>query len=394
MPKASALGTFSNHEREYSTLNTRDAKLGVFFLASDLGPTGPARQLGLLAAGLCRNRFEAKVGVVGPANSPVAADLCRAGIPVYPLPVRHLIDVRGIRKLRQTVTAANPAVIHAWGPQACRATRLFKPTVGGGGPQLVVSAATRSEGGFYDWLTARRLRCADRVIPSSWADGERYRRLGVAADRLTRISPAAPPAPPPPPRETFLLELGLPSTARLVMAADRLESSAGLQAAVWAFDMLRYDFPDLYLLIFGSGPDRAGIEAFGRALAFDDFRIRFPGCRPDLPALLGLAEVVWVTRARGGVTLALEAMAASRPVIGWKTPDLSEVVEDGVTGFLVDPKERPLVSARTHRLLCDPDLGNALGAAGRARVAEGFGVDRMIERFSRVYEDLVESCSL
>ena len=59
------------------------------------------------------------------------------------------------------------------------------------------------------------------------------------------------------------------------------------------------------------GPDRAGLEDFGRALAFDDFRIHFAGHRPDLPALLGLAEVVWVAQERGGVNLALEAVGSS-----------------------------------------------------------------------------------
>jgi glycosyltransferase involved in cell wall biosynthesis len=173
------------------------------------------------------------------------------------------------------------------------------------------------------------------------------------------------------------------------MTAGRLESGPELQAAVWAFDMLRYEFPDLYLLIFGTGPDRAGVEAFGRALAFDDYRVRFPGYRPDLPALLGLAEVVWVTQERGGVNLALEAMAAGRPVVGWKSPDLVEVVDEGETGFLVDPKERALIAARTHGLLSDPDSATNFGAAGRARVAERFGSNRMVELFRRVYESVV-----
>jgi glycosyltransferase involved in cell wall biosynthesis len=165
-----------------------------------------------------------------------------------------------------------------------------------------------------------------------------------------------------------------------------------LKAAVWAFDMIRYIAPELHLVLLGDGPDRGKLEEYGRALAFDDFRVVFAGTRPDVPAVLGLAEVVWVTHEPGGLNVALEAMAAGRPVIGWKTPDLAEVVEDGETGFLVPTGERPQISAKTHALLTDPTLGARLGAAGRAWVADRFGVGRMAEKFARLYEELTGPC--
>ena len=362
----------------------------VFFLASELGPTGAARQLGLLAAGLPRDRFRAAVGVLGPANTPGADALRAAGVPVHPLPLRHILDFSGMRNLRRAVAAANPAVLHAWGPAAVRASRLLttRRPDNGNAPRLVVSAASFPGGGVVGWLTTRRLRQADRVIPMTWAEGERYRRLGVEGIRLTRIGPGVAPVAAIPDRAAVLRQLGLPPTARLIVTAGRLEPNGGLKSAIWAFDMLRYDFPDLFLVVFGEGPDRAGLEAFGRALAFDDFRVRFPGCRADLPALLGLAEVVWVTHDRGGVNLALEAMAAGRPVVGWKTPELADVIEDGTTGFLVNSGDRPQVSAKTYSLLEDPTHAAKVGAAGRQRAADHFTVGRMVEQYIRMYREV------
>lgn len=362
----------------------------VFFLASELGPTGAARQLGLLAAGLPADRFRAEVGVLGPADTPVADAIRAAGVPVHSLPLRHVLDFCGMRNLRRAVAAANPAVLHAWGPAAVRASRLLttRRPDSGNTPPLVVSAAPFPGGGVVGWLAVRRLRQADRAIPMTWAEGERYRRLGVDSGRLTRIGPCVAPVSTTPDRAVVLREIGLPPTARLIATAGRLEPNGGLKAAIWAFDMLRYEFPDLFLVIFGEGPDRTGLEAFGRALAFDDFRVRFPGCRADLPALLALAEVVWVTDDRGGVNLALEAMAAGRPVVGWKTPELAEVVEDGTTGFLVNPGERPQISAKTYSLLEDPAHPAKVGQAGRQRAAEHFAVGRMVEQYIRMYGDL------
>ena len=96
--------------------------------------------------------------------------------------------------------------------------------------------------------------------------------------------------------------------------AGRLESLSGFKSAIWAFDLVRYEYPDLHLVIFGEGPEREGLEDFGLALMFDDYRFASPAAGPMCRRYSTLAEFVWVTHERGGVALALEAMAAGRPV--------------------------------------------------------------------------------
>jgi glycosyltransferase involved in cell wall biosynthesis len=355
----------------------------VFFLASDLGPCAASAQLRRLAPALPRDRFRVEVGVIGAADG--ATDLREAGIPVHHVPLRQSFDISGLRKLRRIVAAANPTILHAWGPAAARVSRLLPRS------RVVVSAASEPGGGLFGWLTCRRLRRADRVVPTTWADGERYRRLGVPFEHLTRIGPAVSPPGLLPDAVEFRRGLGLPPHSRLIFAAGRLEPASGLKSAIWAFDMLRYEAADLHLVIFGDGPDREGLDAFGRAIAYDDFRITFAGHRPDLPDLLGLAEVVWVAQERGGVNLALEAMAAGRPVVGWRNPDLAELIEDGETGFLATPGERAQLAAKTYPLIHEPGLVAKLGAAGQQRAAERFTVEKVAEQFARLYQELCES---
>jgi glycosyltransferase involved in cell wall biosynthesis len=356
-------------------------------LTSDLGVTGAAKQLGLLAAALPRDRFRVEVGVLGTAATAAADALRAVGISVHTLPLRHFLDVSGLRRLRQIAIDTEPDVIHVWGPTAVLASRVLSRVATGAVP-LVASAAATAAGGVPGWLTTQRLRRADRVVAATWADGERYRRLGVSAERLCRISPAVAGTLPPPDPVAFRSDLCLPPNSRLVMSASRLDASSGLKSAVWAFDMLRYEAPDLHLVILGEGPDRSRLEEYARALAFDDYRVTFVGHRADLPAVLGLAEVVWVTQERGGVNVALEAMAAGRPVVGWKTPDLAEVIADGETGLLVPTGERPQIAAKTQTLLADAAIAAKLGAAGRGRAASRYGVERMVEQFARLYEEL------
>src|SRR6185437_4344308 len=292
----------------------------IFFLASDLSSRGSARQLALVAAGLPRDRFHAVVGVLGDGDTPIAQHIRGLGIPVHAIPVRHAIDLRGLRILRRIVGDANPQVVHAWGPAAVRASRVIAAYHGeeGNVPRLVASAASLPGGGLKGWLTARRLRRCDRVVAATWAEGDRYRRLGVAADRLTRIAPGIATPEMGTDRASALRELGLPADAKFIAVAGGLDPISGFKAAIWAFDMVRYEHPDWHLVIFGDGPDRVLLEEFGRAIMFDDFRIHFAGSRPDVPQLLVHADLVWITHERGGVSLALEAMAATRPVLGWK----------------------------------------------------------------------------
>jgi glycosyltransferase involved in cell wall biosynthesis len=287
------------------------------------------------------------------------------------------------------VASFRPDIIHCWDPAAATTAAtlrlLFRDCRG---PAVVVSGCADVGSGPAAWITSRAIRSADRIIAATRAEGERYRNLGVAAERLTLIPAAVEVPPPAADRDAFCREVQVPTSAQFIVTAGRLEPNAGMKAAVWAFDMLRYEFPELHLLIFGEGSGRAGIERFGRSLGFDDFRIRFPGTRVDFPSFLRYAEAVWVTGNADGLDLALRGMAAGRPVVAWNSPDMAEIIEDGATGLLVSPGDRVQLAARTHALLRDPAFASKLGAAGFAVASSRHGTEQMIARYMSMYESL------
>jgi len=322
-----------------------------------------------------------EVGVIGPGDTAIAEFLRASNIPVHASPIRHAFDIPGIRALRRRLSASNPDLVHAWGG---RAVRFLS------GRRLVASAASWLPGGLAGWLTARRLRQCDRIIAATWAEGERFCKLGVLGERLTRISTGVEIPQPSMDRASLFKEIGLPTHARFIAVAGPLEPNSGFKSAIWAFDLIRYEHPDWHLVIFGDGPDRDLLEQFGRALMFDDFRIHFASNRTDLPAILSHAGLVWITHERGGTTLALEAMAAGVPVIGWKTPDLAEIVVDGQTGFLVPTNDRARISAVSYPLVADAAARTKLGEAGRRRIAEHFSARHAIEQLTRLYDEVLE----
>ena len=83
-----------------------------------------------------------------------------------------------------------------------------------------------------------------------------------------------------------------------------------------------------------------------------------------------------------------EAMAVGMPVVATRVGGVSSLVEEGVTGTLVDVGDIEAVSARLVALVGDPDLRATLGAAGRAQAEDRFRVTAVARRFSEMYADV------
>jgi glycogen synthase len=85
----------------------------------------------------------------------------------------------------------------------------------------------------------------------------------------------------------------------------------------------------------------------------------------------------------------LEAMACEAPVVASGVGGILEVVQDGITGFLVEPARADQLVEKIRRLLDDPALARTMGKAGRARVEERFSWDRVAERTEGVYAEAI-----
>jgi glycosyltransferase involved in cell wall biosynthesis len=359
--------------------------LKVLFVIPSLGPGGAAKQLTLLATGLPRDRFQGHVCALG-QTGPFAALLQEAGLGVTTLGWARRLDLRPVLALRRLVREFDPDVIHAWGTRALWTARLAS---GRGGRRVVVSAPLPAGAGSWGvgWLDRWLLRRADRVIAQGPTEADRCRRLGLSEDRLAVVPPAvatwSAPAPQGDPRRSLRLPEGCP----LVLCAGPLEPHKGFGDALWAFEILRYVAPELHLLIVGDGSDRRKLEAAARIGKSN--QIHFLGLQPDAAELLALGDVVWIpSLTEGGVNVALEAMAATRPVVATRLPGLAEVIVDGTTGYLVGRGDKAALARQTWRLLGDADRRRRFGEAGRLRAAGSFGVAVLRYRFSALYESL------
>jgi glycosyltransferase involved in cell wall biosynthesis len=283
------------------------------------------------------------------------------------------------------VEAFSPSVVHTWRWSSLRAILL----AAGKKRKIVASALEQPQqpGKLLNWLDQRLLCRVDQVIANDAAGADQLQQSGLVNGRVNVIPPGVAPAGPVNATAlAFRHSLGLSADSRLLFCVGPLEPHKGFRDAVWTVDILRYLYDSLHLVLIGGGSDRPRLEQFVQSTGGSD-KSHFAGWNADVPALLSLAEVIWLpSQKRGGVNVALEAMAAGRPVVASRLPSLAEVIADGETGLLVPPGNKVEMARQTRLLLDNPERCRLMGAAGQRRAQTHFSVASMVERFARVYE--------
>lgn len=177
-----------------------------------------------------------------------------------------------------------------------------------------------------------------------------------------------------------------------ILFVGRAEKRKGLTNLIGAYSRLKWEFPDLRLIVVG--PDNPDGDA-ARAMAergIDD--IVFVGRVTDeeLPTYHHSADIFCsaaIGRESFGIVL-LEAMAAGLPLVATGIEGHASIVTDGKQGLLFPPRDEEALAGALRRLITDAGLRKKLGSAGSAMV-EDYRWDRVADRVLDFYEEVSSS---
>lgn len=204
--------------------------------------------------------------------------------------------------------------------------------------------------------------------------------LGLDLDRFLHCEPRA---------GEFRRELGVADQLPLVGIVARLVPIKRHEDFIAASALVAARIPDALFLVIGDGERRAALEALVRRQGLAD-RVRFLGWRYDLDRIYADLDVVVLTSANEGSPVSLiEAMAAACPVVATDVGGVPDLVEHGVNGVLGPAGDPAATAEAVFTLLADPQRRRAMGGAGRMRVRDAYGLDRLVSDMDRLYMDLM-----
>lgn len=147
----------------------------------------------------------------------------------------------------------------------------------------------------------------------------------------------------------------------------------------------RSDLAGVHVVVVGDGERREELARLVATLGIDG-RVRFLGARRDLGDMLNGIDVFAMPSLWEGLPLSLVlAMGAGLPVVTTRVAGIPEVVEDGVTGYLVEPGDAGQFGAALSRAFHERDAGAGIGQAAREFVLPRFGVDQYVRSVSALY---------
>ncbi|MBI4965614.1 MAG: glycosyltransferase [Desulfomonile tiedjei] len=205
--------------------------------------------------------------------------------------------------------------------------------------------------------------------------------------RVLYLGTDVPPAPTPQSRVDFRTALGLSAQAPLVLHVGRFMEQKNHVGLIAIFERVLLDCPETKLLLVGEGILKESIKALVENLGLGT-SVLFLGHRNDVADIMRNCDVFLLPSFYEGLpVVALEANAASLPLVGSRIPGLAEAVEEGRTAILHDVDDIRGMADSVVRLLTDPASARRLGEAGRERIQQEFSAEAGAKRLLELYAE-------
>jgi glycosyltransferase involved in cell wall biosynthesis len=364
---------------------------GVLYFTNSSGRGGAEEHILTLLRHLDRTRFRPVLACSHGLAAAVAPDVPR-DVPVERLELSRPLHIAGALRLLHALRARRIDILHS---HQFTSSLFATPAGWVGRVPLVVETPHLRErwrkGPIKGSFLVDRLvgRFVDYYIAVSEANGRylmeekglprRKVRVILNGSDLERFRPGHPVP------DGLRERLGLAPEDPVLVVLARLEPQKGHATLLQAIPAVRSSFPRVRVICAGEGSLRRDLEAQASAMGLAGV-VRFVGYQARSEDFLALADVVVLPSLFEGLPLvAVEALAAQRPLLATAVDGTPEVVVDGVTGLTVPPGNAGALAAALCRLLGDPALRDRLAREGRRWVAQRFDEKRQVRATQDLY---------
>ena len=186
-------------------------------------------------------------------------------------------------------------------------------------------------------------------------------------------------------REPARRELGIAPDTVVVCYHGRLVNQKNPETLVELATHLRdTGHANAMVLVAGDGPRREELEAEATRRNLGG-AIRFLGRRDDIPSILQASDIAVLPSSKEGFSNALvEAMAAGLPPVATDVGGNAEAVEDGRSGYIIQPGDVEALKTRVAEIVDNPDLRAAMSQSTADR-ARKFSLNEMIREVEKLY---------
>ena len=179
--------------------------------------------------------------------------------------------------------------------------------------------------------------------------------------------------------------------AQTILYAGVLTPLKGVHHLLTAFALTAGEFPSVQLSIIGKHENASYAAALHKQVKKLglEARVRFMGAMPQSELASWMANssvLVLPSMSEGLGRVIIEAMATGTPVIGSRVGGISEIVEDGVRGFLVPPGDENALAEKLRWILSNPDKSSEMGRSGRAFVERFFSTENYLRGYKQIFE--------
>jgi len=367
----------------------------ILFVLHSLRPGGAERQLVELIKGLDKSVYRISVAINKYEETGYQPDLEAMNIPIYCFRRKHKYDLSPVLQIARLIKREKVDIVHSFlvlgsvfgtisakltsRPIVCSALRTARDT------NLREVLLSHSLSYFPDYFVSnsmagfksrfKKMRNNFKVV----YNGMDFSRFSVDSERQSRIK----------------AEFGLAKWGNVVGMIASLSHKKDQRTLLCSAKLVIEKYPDT-LFIFVGDNVRGRLELLQKQaneLCISE-NVIFTGFRSDVDQIVQLLDIsvllTYEKYAEGTPNAVIESLAVNKPVIASKGGGTDEVVEDGVTGLLVEPASAIQTASAIIKLIEDTRLAKTLADNGSALVVQKYALKRYVEEYELMYKTLID----